>query len=91
MRPAQEPIASGPGTGVAPSPFNEVKLELVIAGLLGTLLWLAADLFTLDLLHQLLLLFGYGALAALWLAMRVRRILGTQLASTQPPHGPQQN
>jgi len=67
---------SGKGFGVAPSPLNGVKLELGIALFVGGLLWLAVDSITADLADQLLLLGGYGLVAALWLVLRVRRAVG---------------
>ncbi len=74
---------------VAPSPFNEIKLELAIAALLGAVLWLAEDLITADLLTQVLLLFGYAVTAAIWLVLRTRRVLRAQsLAGSE--HGAQQ-
>lgn len=44
-------------------------------------LWLADDLITTDVLMQILLLFGYAAIAASWLIFRTRRVLRSQIAS----------
>lgn len=73
---------------VAPSPFNAVKYEL------GVLLILAipVGLLIIKLVagdgRQLLYLLAYGALAALWLVFRVRRVLACELGSQKGQHGP---
>jgi hypothetical protein len=60
---------------VAPSPFNGVKVELGIALLLGLLLWLVHERLVSGTPGQLMLLLGYGCLAAAWLVWRTRRVL----------------
>jgi uncharacterized membrane protein len=89
LRPASK-VARSPGrsTVVAPSPFNEIKLELGIALLLGLLLLLASDLVTREPLSQVLLLLGYGSLATAWLLLRTRRALRRCRAGADEQRGP---
>lgn len=63
------------GFGVAPSPFNGVKLELGIILSLGVLAWFAIHYFTKDTNLQLLLLFVFSVSAMLRLVYKARRIL----------------
>jgi len=63
------------GFGVAPSPFNGVKLELGLLLVAGVVIWLAAESIIASVDGQLLLLAGYGVAAALWLTFRTRRVL----------------
>jgi len=69
---------------VAPSPLNEVKLELGVILLAGTVLWLAADSITANVATQLLILLGYGMSAAAWLVFRTRRIVRQLAAGASP-------
>jgi len=69
--PATQPIK---GFGVAASPFNQVKIELGLALILGIVLWLAAESITASITAQLLLLAGYGLISASWLIFRTQRI-----------------
>ena len=62
------------GFGVAASPFNQVKIELGLALILGIVLWLAAESITASITAQLLLLAGYGLISASWLIFRTQRI-----------------
>jgi hypothetical protein len=70
---------------VAPSPFNGVKVELGIALLLGLLLWLVHERLVSGTPGQLLLLLGYGWLAAGWLVWRTRGVLRRQRAAAAEP------
>jgi len=70
--PAAQPTK---GFGVAASPFNQVKMELGLALILGIVLWLAAESITASIATQLLLLAGYGLISAGWLVFRVQRIV----------------
>jgi len=63
------------GFGVAPSPFNGVKLELGIILSLGVLAWFAIHYFTKDANLQLLLLLVFSVSAMLRLVYKSRRIL----------------
>jgi len=63
------------GFGVAPSPFNGVKLELGIFISLGVLSWFAIHYFTKDTVLQLLLLLVFSVSAMLRLVYKSRRIL----------------
>lgn len=59
---------------VAPSPFNAVKLELVIILLFGFLLWAVMDSITNNDVTQIAVLFLFSAIGAGWLVVRVRRL-----------------
>ncbi|NOX75542.1 MAG: hypothetical protein GXP17_02790 [Gammaproteobacteria bacterium] len=73
--PALSPAKPKTGFGVAPSPFNGVKLELGIILVLGVVLWLGANSIIASLGGQLLMLAAYGIVATLWLMFRTRRVL----------------
>ncbi len=82
-------VPGGKGMTVAPSPFNEVKLDLGIILAVGGLLLLAQGRMMDSLPLQLLALTGYGVLGLIWIVVRTRRImskLGNPLES--PSHGP---
>ena len=60
---------------VAASPFNPVKLELVILLISGVVLWLVLDSITDNDVTHLAILFLYSISAALWLTLRIRNIV----------------
>ena len=60
---------------VAPSPLNEVKLDLAIILVVGGLLLLVQGRLLDSLLAQLLVLASYGLLGMLWIVIRVRNVL----------------
>ena len=77
---------------VAPSPLNEVKLDLGIILAVGPLLLLllvqgrAVD----GLPLQFLLLSSYGLLGMIWIVVRVRRVVAKlEREREQLPDGPQ--
>ncbi len=77
---------------VAPSPLNEVKLDLGIILAVGLLLLLllvqgrAVD----GLPLQFLLLSSYGLLGMIWIVVRVRRVVAKlEREREQLPDGPQ--
>lgn len=70
--PAAQPTK---GFGVDASPFNQVKMELGLALILGIALWLAAESITASIATQLLLLAGYGLISAGWLVFRIQQIV----------------
>lgn len=82
-----ERARSVPGSGksfaVGASPFNAVKLSLGVIIFVGVLLVLVTGRLTSSVPVQLLLLVSYGAIAALWLLQRTRRVLREQLATVQ--------
>ena len=59
---------------VAASPFNPVKLELVIMLITGFVLWLVLDSITDNDLTHVAILFLYGVSAAAWLSLRIRKL-----------------
>jgi hypothetical protein len=63
------------GMTVAPSPLNEVKLELAIILVVGVLLLLAQGRIVDSLFVQLLVLVSYGVLGMLWIIVRARQVL----------------
>lgn len=85
---------------VAASPFNAVKLDVIVIGCAGVLLaaWLQGARAPSTV--QLLSLGGYGVAGAFWVVVRVRRILKRHTAATPlaalplstqspiPPHDP---
>jgi len=67
---------------VAASPFNAVKLDVIVIGCVGVLLaaWLQGA--RVPSAVQLLSLGGYGVAGAFWVVVRVRRILKRHTAPT---------
>ena len=63
------------GFGVAPSPFNGVKLELGVILSLGILIWFAIHYFIKETDLQLLLLLAFSVSAMLRLVFKSRKIL----------------
>ena len=85
-------VTGGRGMTVAPSPLNEVKLDLGIILAVGPLLLLllvqgrAVD----GLPLQFLLLSSYGLLGMIWIVVRVRRVVAKlEREREQLPDGPQ--
>ena len=70
---------------MAASPFNAVKLAVIVIGCGGVLLAAALGRAQLGAFAQLLILGGYGMAGALWVVWRTRRILKRvpQAASAQ--------
>lgn len=83
-------VTGGQGWTVAPSPFNEVKLDLGVILSVGVVLLLVQGRALDSLLAQFLVLACYGVLGMLWIIMRVRRVMA-RLAREQERHsdGPQ--
>lgn len=59
---------------VAASPFNTVKLDVIVVACFGLLLLFAVGGGRVGLGGQLLILGGYGVAGALWVVWRTRRI-----------------
>ena len=70
-----ESVARERGVTVAPSPFNEVKLDLAIILCVGVLLLLLQGRIVTSLLVQFCILSTYSLLGMAWLLFRTRRIL----------------
>ncbi len=78
------------GMTVAPSPFNEVKLDLGVILTVGLVLLLVLGKALDSLPAQLLVLASYSLLGMLWLVVRTRRIMARLAPDReQPAHGPQ--
>ncbi|MFZ1829704.1 MAG: hypothetical protein WAW42_13305 [Candidatus Competibacteraceae bacterium] len=77
------------GLAVAPSPLNEVKLDLGVILTVGVVLLLVQGRVLDSVLLQLLLLASYSLLGMLWIVVRTRRIM-TRIAREREhsPHGP---
>ncbi len=75
------------GWTVAPSPFNEVKLDLGVILSVGVVLLLVQGRALDSLLAQFLVLACYGLLGMLWIIMRVRRVMARE--RERHPDGPQ--
>jgi type VI protein secretion system component VasK len=83
-------VTGGKGMTVAPSPLNEVKLDLAIILVVGLLLLLVQGRVLDSLLAQLLVLASYGLLGMLWIVIRARNVLQRAARDReQPPNGPQ--
>ncbi len=78
------------GLTVAPSPFNEIKLDLGVILIVGVVLLLVQGRALDSLLAQFLVLVCYGLLGMLWIIIRARRLM-TRLAREreQSANGPQ--
>lgn len=75
---------------VAPSPLNEVKLDLGIILAVGLLLLLVQGRVVDGLPLQFLLLSSYGLLGMIWIVVRVRRVVAKlEREREQLPDGPQ--
>lgn len=68
-------VTAHKGLTVAPSPLNEVKLDLGIILVVGGLLLLIQGRIIDDLALQFLLLLSYGLLGMTWIIVRVRRVM----------------
>ena len=68
-------ITAGKGMTVAPSPLNEVKLDLGIILTVGGLLLLVQGRIVESLLVQLLVLASYGLLGLCWIVIRTRKVM----------------
>ena len=76
-------IKTSKSFGVAPSPFNAIKLELGIVIVVGVLLLIGVDSITQDILIQIGLLFVAGVSAMVWIIWRTHNVLKRQ--SKMPP------
>lgn len=68
-------VTARKGMTVAPSPLNEVKLDLAIILVVGGLLLLVQGRLLDSVLMQLLALVSYGILGMLWIILRTRAVL----------------
>ena len=68
-------VTGGKGMTVAPSPLNEVKLDLAIILVVGMLLLLVQGRLMEGLPAQLLVLASYGVAGMLWIVVRTRKVL----------------
>lgn len=68
-------VPGGKGMTVAPSPFNEVKLDLGIILAVGGLLLLVQGRVLDSLLLQLLALVSYGLIGLIWIVVRTRQVM----------------
>lgn len=59
---------------VAASPFNAIKLELVIVLIVGFLLWMVLNSITESDLTHIVVLFVYSVSGAIWLSLRIRKV-----------------
>lgn len=75
------------GVTVGKSPFNPVKLELVLGMILLALIWLVAERFIQELLWQFLVLIGAAMGVMGWLLLRTRSILRASRAIHEEDHG----
>ena len=83
-------VTGGKGLTVAPSPLNEVKLDLGIILVVGVLLLLVQGRVVDSLPLQLLLLLSYGLLGMSWIIVRVRRVMAKlNHKREQSSHDPQ--
>lgn len=68
-------VAVRKGFMVAPSPLNEVKLDLGVILVVGVVLLLVQERALDNLLLQLLLLSSYGLLGMFWIVVRTHRVI----------------
>lgn len=68
-------VAVRKGLTVAPSPLNEVKLDLGVILMVGLVLLLVQERALDNVLLQLLLLLSYGLLGMIWIIIRTRRVM----------------
>ena len=78
------------GLTVAPSPFNEVKLDLGVILAVGLVLLFVQSRALDSLLAQFLALGSYGLLGMLWIVVRTRCILARLAREREAStHGPE--
>ena len=68
-------VTARKGVTVAPSPLNEVKLDLAIILVVGGLLLLVQGRLLDSVLMQLLALVSYGGIGLIWIIVRTRQIM----------------
>lgn len=68
-------VAARRGLTVAPSPLNDVKLDLGVILVVGLVLLLVQGRALDSLFLQLLLLLSYGVLGMIWIIIRTRRVM----------------
>jgi hypothetical protein len=82
-------VTGGKGMAVAPSPLNEVKLDLGIILTVGGLLLLVQGRIVESVLVQLLVLVSYGLLGLCWIVIRTRKVMAEiARAQEQSSNGP---
>ncbi len=72
---ANASVTGGKGMTVAPSPLNEVKLDLGVILTIGGVLLLVQGRIVESLLVQFLVLVSYGLLGSCWIVFRTRRVM----------------
>jgi predicted neutral ceramidase superfamily lipid hydrolase len=78
-------VTGGKEMTVAPSPLNEVKLDLAIILVVGMLLLLVQGRLMDGLPAQLLVLASYGVAGMLWIVVRTRKVL-RRIVRDREPH-----
>jgi hypothetical protein len=78
-------VAGRGGMTVAPSPLNEVKLDLGIILTVGVLLLLVQGRIVESLLVQCLVLSSYGLLGLGWIVVRTRKIVSELARNHEQP------
>ncbi len=68
-------VTGGKGMTVAPSPLNEIKLDLGIILTVGGLLLLVQGRIVESVPVQLLVLVSYGLLGLCWIVIRTRKVM----------------
>ena len=77
------------GTRVAASPFNAVKLELILIIIIGITLGLVVNHSIEQDAIQFIVLAAYGLLASAWIVLRVRSLARTHQQSSELASKPQ--
>lgn len=91
MTRGSDSVTGGKGLTVAPSPLNEVKLDLGIILAVGVLLLLVQGRVLESLSLQLLLLLSYGLSGMIWIVIRVRWVMAQfERDRERHPDDPQQ-
>lgn len=75
VKESKSSVTGGKGMTVAPSPLNEIKLELGIILTVGGLLLLVQGRLVDSLPVQLLVLVSYGFLGLTWIIVRTRKVM----------------
>ena len=74
------------GMAVKTSPFNSVKIDIVLLLAGAALLWLLQTRMPESDLMQIGILFAYGLAASVWVSVKVRRIARRQAADMRDQH-----
>lgn len=78
------------GVTVDASPFNGIKLEMVLSLVILAVVWLLVERYITDILDQLMLIGGAALVGMSWLLVRTHRVLRRLQQVQRGAHGGQE-